>query len=34
LVLTTPDYRNLSYRYGSNQVAMVVKKGDLYLNAD
>ena len=34
LVLTTPDYRNLSYRYGSNQVAMVVKKGDLYPNAD
>ena len=33
LVLTTPDYRNLSYRYGSNQVAMVVKKGDFYPNA-
>lgn len=33
LVLTTPDYRNLSYRYGSNQVTMVVKKGDLYPNA-
>ena len=33
LVLTTPDYRNLSYRYGSNQVALVVKKGDLYPNA-
>ena len=33
LALTTPDYRNLSYRYGSNQVAMVVKKGDLYPNA-
>ena len=33
LVLTTPDYRNLSYRYGSNQVAMVVKKGELYPNA-
>ena len=33
LVLTTPDYRNLSYRYGTNQVAMVVKKGDLYPNA-
>jgi len=33
LVLTTPDYRNLSYRYGSNQVAMVVKKGNLYPNA-
>jgi len=30
LVLTTPDYRNLSYRYGSNQVEMVVKKGDIY----
>ena len=27
LVLTTPDYRNLSYRYGTNQVAAVVKKG-------
>ncbi len=33
LVLTTPDYRNLSYRYGSNQVALVVKKGKLYPNA-
>lgn len=33
LVLTTPDYRNLSYRYGNNQVAMVVKKGNLYPNA-
>ena len=33
LVLTTPDYRNLSYRYGTNQVAMVVKKGELYSNA-
>ena len=32
LVLTTSDYRNLSYRYGTNQVAMVVKKGDLYPN--
>ena len=34
LVLTTPDYRNLSYRYGTNQVAMVVKKGNLYPNSD
>jgi len=34
LVLTTPDYRNLSYRYGTNQVAMVIKKGDLYPNSD
>lgn len=33
LVLTTPDYRNLSYRYGTNQVAAVVKKGKLYPNA-
>ena len=33
MVLTTPDYRNLSYRYGTNQVAMVVKKGELYSNA-
>ena len=33
LVLTTPDYRNLSYRYATNQVAMVVKKGVLYTNA-
>ena len=32
LVLTTPDYRNLSYRYGSNQVAMVVKKGEIFPN--
>jgi imidazolonepropionase len=34
LVLTTPDYRNLSYRYGTNQVAMVVKNGELYPNAE
>ena len=34
LVLTTPDYRNLSYRYGSNQVAQVVKKGVIYPNAN
>jgi len=27
------NYRNLSYRYGTNQVAMVVKKGELYSNA-
>lgn len=27
LILTTPDYRNLSYRYGTNQVAVVIKKG-------
>ncbi len=33
LLLTTPDYRNLSYRYGSNQVALVVKKGVLYPKA-
>ena len=33
LVLTTSDYRNLSYRYGTNQVALVVKKGELYPNA-
>ena len=32
LALTTPDYRNLSYRYGSNQVALVIKKGELYPN--
>jgi len=34
LVLNTPDYRNLSYRYGSNQVAQVVKKGVIYPNAN
>jgi imidazolonepropionase len=34
LVLTTPDYRNLSYRYGSNQVAQIVKKGVIYPNAN
>ena len=33
LVLTSPDYRNLSYRYGTNQVAMIVKKGEIYPNA-
>lgn len=30
LLLTTPDYRNLSYRYGGNQVRMVVKRGVLH----
>ena len=34
LVLTTPDYRNLSYRYGTNQVAAVIKKGVGYINID
>jgi imidazolonepropionase len=30
LILNTPDYRDLSYRYGTNQVKMVIKKGHLY----
>ncbi len=30
LALNTPDYRNLSYRYGGNQVDLVVKKGEIY----
>lgn len=30
LILTTPDYRHLSYRYGTNLVAAVIKKGRLY----
>ena len=30
LILSTPDYRDLSYRYGTNQVKMVIKKGQLY----
>ncbi len=34
LVLTTLDYRNLSYRYGINQVELVVKKGEIYPNTD
>lgn len=34
LVLSTPDYRNLSYRYGTNQVAIVVKRGNLHPIAD
>ncbi len=32
ILLNSQDYRNLSYRYGTNQVAMVVKKGVLYPN--
>jgi imidazolonepropionase len=32
ILLNSPDYRNLSYRYGTNQVAMVIKKGVLYPN--
>ncbi|MEA4810990.1 MAG: imidazolonepropionase [Anaerolineaceae bacterium] len=30
ILLRSPDYRNLSYRYGSNQVAAVIKKGRVY----
>jgi imidazolonepropionase len=30
LILDSPDYRNLSYRYGGNQVAVVVKRGKVY----
>ena len=32
ILLNSPDYRNLSYRYGTNQVAVVIKKGVLYPN--
>ena len=32
ILLNSPDYRNLSYRYGTNQVAMVIKKGIPYPN--
>ncbi len=32
ILLNSPDYRNLSYRYGTNQVAMVIKKGTAYPN--
>ena len=30
LILSVPDYRILTYRYGTNMVAKVVKKGKLY----
>lgn len=30
LILSTPDYRDLSYRYGTNQVRMVIKKGQVF----
>ncbi|MEL7626261.1 MAG: imidazolonepropionase [Anaerolineaceae bacterium] len=30
LILTVDDYRNLSYRYGTNLVDTVIKKGELY----
>ena len=32
LILTVDDYRILSYRYGTNLVASVVKKGEFYPN--
>lgn len=32
LILAVDDYRKLSYRYGTNLVATVVKKGQLYPN--
>lgn len=30
LILSTPDYRDLSYRYGTNHVRMVIKKGQVF----
>ena len=30
LILSVPDYRVLTYRYGTNMVAKVIKKGKLY----
>ncbi|HOH92879.1 MAG TPA: amidohydrolase family protein, partial [Anaerolineaceae bacterium] len=30
LILSVPDYRILTYRYGTNMVANVIKKGELY----
>ena len=30
LVLNLPDYRHLGYRYGTNMVDTVIKKGVLY----
>jgi imidazolonepropionase len=32
MILNVDDYRKLSYRYGTNLVATVVKKGQLYPN--
>ena len=32
LILAVDDYRKLSYRYGTNLVSTVVKKGELYRN--
>jgi imidazolonepropionase len=32
LILTVPDYRHLAYRFGSNQVQTVIKKGQVYKN--
>jgi imidazolonepropionase len=34
LILATDDYRDLSYRYGTNLVSVVVKKGVLHPNRD
>ena len=33
LILSVNDYRNLSYRYGTNMVAKVIKKGQVYPQA-
>ncbi len=30
LILNVPDYRMLSYRYGTNLVSTVIKKGAVY----
>ena len=32
LLLTVPDYRHLAYRFGSNQVQTVIKKGQVHRN--
>ena len=32
ILLNSSNYQNLSYRYGTNQVALVIKKGVLYPN--
>jgi imidazolonepropionase len=33
LILSVPDYRHLGYRFGTNLVQTVVKKGRVYHNA-
>jgi imidazolonepropionase len=32
LILSVPDYRHLGYRFGTNLVQTVIKRGNVYAN--